>query len=78
MKASQRNGYGMDLKFLNYAQSNQVLKPWELGEVKYHLMHKSFLSASFQVKNPRDSSVSYAAATFVMHWFLSKVLHYNT
>merc|ERR1712032_788116 len=42
MKASQRNGYGMDLKFLNYAQSNQV-------------------------KNPRDSSVSYAAATFVMH-----------
>jgi len=42
MKASRSNGYGMDLKFLNYAQSNQV-------------------------KNPRDSSVSYAAATFVMH-----------
>ena len=24
MKASRSNGYGMDLKFLNYAQSNQV------------------------------------------------------
>lgn len=32
----------MDLKFLSYAQSNQVV-------------------------NPKDSSVSYAAATFVMH-----------
>ena len=26
MKASRSNGYGMDLKFLNYAQSNQVWK----------------------------------------------------
>ena len=24
MKANRSNGYGMDLKFLNYAQSNQV------------------------------------------------------
>lgn len=36
------NGTRMDLKFLSYAQSNQVI-------------------------NPRDSSVSYAAAAFVMH-----------
>merc|ERR1712098_277489 len=42
-RGSGRNGYHhMDLKFLNYAQSNQV-------------------------KNSRDSSVSYAAAIFVMH-----------
>ena len=33
MKASRSNGYGMDLKFLNYAQSNQVDKSRELGEV---------------------------------------------
>jgi len=42
VRACRSNGFSMDLKFLNYAQSNQV-------------------------KNPRDSSVSYAAATFVMH-----------
>jgi len=38
----QRNGRRMDLKFLNYAQSNEV-------------------------RSQRDSSVSYAAAAFVIH-----------
>jgi len=42
LRASSPSPPNMDLKFLSYAQSNQV-------------------------KNPRDSSVSYAAATFVMH-----------
>jgi len=42
VRNGRSNGFKMDLKFLNYAQSNQV-------------------------KNPRDSSVSYAAAAFVMH-----------
>jgi len=39
---SHNEGMKMDLKFLSYAQSNQVV-------------------------NPKDSSVSYAAAAFVMH-----------
>ena len=60
MKASRSNGYGMDLKFLNYAQSNQVWK-----KILFLFLPHSLI---LQVKNPRDSSVSYAAATFVMHW----------
>ena len=33
MKASRSNGYGMDLKFLNYAQSNQVWKEFFFSHI---------------------------------------------
>ena len=51
MKSSRSNGYGMDLKFLNYAQSNQVINlkiRWNQKFVGY----KSLLSLSFTGEKP--------------------------